>query len=167
MRPAYQNLAPLERWARRADKPAMVHVMRRAIDFGCRHHYGDDTVDAWLMRPNPVFEFNTPDRSLVLEDAGRIIGWCGWRQDPERLGWARIGGLFVHPRYFGQGYGTQLLYGVMEDISACQFNRAYLYATDGAHGLYEGAGFEDRDVVDIPVAPGREICSTLMERIFL
>lgn len=142
------------RYARAREEALLMSIMRAAIRDGCAEAYGRDVVAAWTAEDNRIFEYKMPDRTLVLEHDGEVVGFSGWTREPDDQALLRISAVFVAPRHRGKGFGARLLQAAEKDARANGAQRLHLVATRNAERFYRAAGYRDLETIQIPLAEG-------------
>lgn len=82
----------------------------------------------------PTLLFHSPEevendlaegRALALEEAGELVGFCGWKN---LGGWLELSTVYVVPKFRGRGYSLKLLSLAQERLaSLTQFPNAFLF----------------------------------------
>ncbi len=95
--------------------------------------------------------------ALVICDGDKTAGCAayGRSRDDNRPGWGEIVSIYLHPDYFGKGYGERLIKGAMDALAQQGRHQIYLWVlreNARARRFYEKHGFEhggDECTVDI------------------
>lgn len=75
--------------------------------------------------PEEVEKDLTDGRALVLEEAGELVGFCGWK---DLGGWLELSTVYVVPKFRRQGNSVKLLLLAQERLtSLAQFRHAFLF----------------------------------------
>ena len=145
------------------DHEDLIRIMRESIRTGCREAYGVDVVETWTADGNTVFPFDIPERTLLGEENGRMLGFCSWVPQTDdaskplpaegpvnpHTGYARINRLFLSPEAFRTGLGRNLLAATEKAAQGEGFRQFILWSSKNAVAFYEKAGYRH-------VAAGRE-----------
>lgn len=94
--------------------------------------------------------FRRPSRTnLVLEESGRVQGWCALGpardEDEDARHTGEVYGLFVHPGSQRRGYGTALLTHAHQTFRDRACRQSVLWVVEGnapARGFYEHRCYE-------------------------
>lgn len=86
------------------------------------------------------------DGSFVVTDDGNIVAHCHARaaNEPGMRGWGEIHTLYVHPEYWGYGYGTSLLQHAQKWLFDSGFDDFFLYVLENnthSSNFYRANGF--------------------------
>jgi putative acetyltransferase len=113
-------------------------VRTLAIRGGCQRHYSDDDVQRWA---NVTVHSGFPrivaeTEFYVITDGARLAGF-GF-VDPAT---AELGGMFVHPKFQGQGLGRRILSALEVRAKRADLKSLWLISTLNAEPFYASAGF--------------------------
>lgn len=157
------------RWATMADSAALDALIHLSIN----------TLQAEVLTPlqiaasHAVMGLDTQliadGTYLVAECNGRIAGCGGWSRRATLYGGdhssdlrnprlldpaddpARIRAMYTHPDFVRQGVGRRVLRGCEQAAARAGFRRAELMATMSGLPLYEGAGYQPIEPVEVMV----------------
>lgn len=98
--------------------------------------------------------------TLVVEDAGRVVGFCGvgpplFDEPDPAVGWLYT--LYLQPDRWGRGLGRLLHDAAVERLEALGCTAATLWVLDGnerAIGFYRGAGWAADGAIRTDIGPG-------------
>jgi N-acetylglutamate synthase-like GNAT family acetyltransferase len=121
------------------DIPDMLRLIERAIEHGCRFHYGADQRRAvFLGYAQSLFlEVMLPFEMAIAEVRGRMVAAA--QLDPHD---GRLRGLFVDAHEQGHGYGRDLLAWSERRALAHHLPRLHGAMSLNAVPFYTRAGFE-------------------------
>lgn len=83
-----------------------------------------------------------PCHTLLAEHDGALVGFLYWNQ--EKPGSAHLRSLYLHPLFWRQGIGSQLLQQAEQDMRRAGFSRLGLWVLQGnvrAERFYQHHGF--------------------------
>ncbi len=128
------------RRAQFADIPAILRLIERAIESGCRHHYDErQRRSVFFGYASTMFiEAQAPFETRLIELDGRLAGTA--QLDP-RSGLLRA--LFVDAGLQGQGIGRTLLDAIESCARANNCRRVYGAMSLNAVPFYRQAGFRE------------------------
>lgn len=112
---AYTGIFP-ESYLSGLDRGARAHWWRRHIDGGA---------------------------SVLVNGSERVVGFCSLGTSDDE-GWGEIFAIYVHPEYWGDGYGYELLLAGEEELRERSHERALLWvleANERGRRFYERQGW--------------------------
>ena len=86
--------------------------------------------------------------SLIMLDGDKIVGTSsyGASRFADRKGFGEIVSIYLLPKYFGMGYGTQLLQATMDGLRQMGYPDIFVWVLENnwrARHFYERFGFQD------------------------
>lgn len=158
------------RWANEADSAALGELIRLAINT----LQADVLTSAQVVASHAVMGLDTQliadGTYLLAERDGQIAGCGGWSRratlyggdhsadlrnprllDPARDP-ARIRAMYTHPAFVRQGVGRRILQGCEQAAARSGFARAELMATMSGLPLYQAAGYQPIEPVEVIAA---------------
>jgi GNAT superfamily N-acetyltransferase len=143
----------IERPFRAADAEPLAQLVR-----ACDATYREWLPAGWTppeVGPDWAARFTDPERwSLVVEDAGSLVGFCSFRPayeesvpgrlGPLRPGVAHVGAGFVAPEHWRRGIASRMLARAGAEMRARGYSRAVLWTPEGAPAerLYSALGWK-------------------------
>lgn len=85
---------------------------------------------------------------LVSEVDNKIIGFasiCAFRDAKEEQASGEISAIYLHPKYWRKGLGSQLCLAALAELTAMEYKKVYLWVLSDnrqARSFYESLGFE-------------------------
>lgn len=130
--------------------------------FGYRGIVPQDYLDGISCDRWSPFLIKDSDRLWLAVEGEEIVGATTFRglQEGPLDGWGEIISIYLLPRYFRKGVGTELLKRAIEELSSMGHRRVFLWVLRGnlrARGFYESNGFTCSGDVKVESIGGRNL----------
>lgn len=103
---------------------------------------------------------------LVAEEGTDLVGFCFIGESAE-TGWGEVYAIYVHPDFWGDGYGRRLLEAAEHELSQLGFTRALLWVLEPngrARTFYERQGWTLGKPIRIEEIGGAQVNEVRYER---
>jgi GNAT superfamily N-acetyltransferase len=124
-----------------SDYSAMDAVFRSSVKQLCKGCYDDETIEAWAGKPWPERFSKSADegnRQYVFVSGDEII--CFGSINVEK---SLLVGLFVEPKYSGQGVGRKMTAHLISEAKAAGVHSIHVDSSLNAVGFYKANGFSE------------------------
>jgi GNAT superfamily N-acetyltransferase len=168
------NLGMTHRLATMDDIPALTALMNAAIRELLPQFLGPEEVEASFAVMGLDSQLIEDGTYFVIERDGVIAGCGGWSRRATLFGGnhsagrdarlldpateaARVRAMYTHPAHVRRGVGRHVLALCEEAARAEGFRRAELGATMGGKPLYEAAGYQPLELLQVETPAGTSV----------
>jgi len=148
------------------DVSDILEVHRAAVIYFGKTHYPEHVLNLWSPPPTPERigkledAVTNPDEYIILAKERNKIAGVGILI----ISVCRIGMVYVHPTYSGQGVGTNLLIHLEDKARTCNINTLMLDSSLNAETFYLNNGYKSLGTENHLLSSGEKMECILMEK---